>query len=185
MRIEETKDGKASVWMQEEAEAKSFKSSRLIGEEVKSKTSKDSRLIREEVKLRASKEFDVRFSEVDSMNIVWHGAYPLYFEDAREEFGRIYGLSYQLFRFCECPAPLVELYFRYVKPLLYGQRARVEVAYRNTPAAKIIFDYEIRLTVDDSLVTTGRSTQVFIDKNNDLLLTNPPFYEAWKKKYNL
>ena len=37
--------------------------------------------------LTASKEFDVRFSEVDAMNVVWHGAYPLYFEDAREAFG--------------------------------------------------------------------------------------------------
>ena len=44
--------------------------------------------------LKASKEFDVRFSEVDSMNIVWHGSYALYFEDAREEFGRVFGLSY-------------------------------------------------------------------------------------------
>ena len=39
--------------------------------------------------LKASKEFDVRFSEVDSMNIVWHGSYALYFENAREEFGRV------------------------------------------------------------------------------------------------
>ena len=44
--------------------------------------------------LRASKEFAVRFSEVDSMNVVWHGSYPLYFEDAREAFGKKYGLEY-------------------------------------------------------------------------------------------
>lgn len=35
--------------------------------------------------LSASKKFEIRFSEVDSMNIVWHGSYPLYFEDARED----------------------------------------------------------------------------------------------------
>ena len=28
------------------------------------------------------------------MHIVWHGSYALYFEDAREEFGRVFGLSY-------------------------------------------------------------------------------------------
>jgi len=135
--------------------------------------------------LKVSKEFDVRFSEVDSMSIVWHGSYALYFEDAREEFGRIYGLSYQLFMENECPAPLVELSFKYIKPLLYGQRARVDIIYHNTPAAKIVFDYEIRLTDDNSLITTGASTQVFIDKNYKLMLTNPTFYEEWKKKYNL
>ena len=44
--------------------------------------------------LIASKEFTPRFSEVDSMNIVWHGSYPLYFEDAREAFGEKFGLGY-------------------------------------------------------------------------------------------
>ena len=44
--------------------------------------------------LKASKEIDVRFSEVDSMNFVWHGAYALYFEDGREAFGAKYGLGY-------------------------------------------------------------------------------------------
>lgn len=135
--------------------------------------------------LKASKEFEVRFSEVDSMNIVWHGSYALYFEDAREEFGRVYGLSYQLYFENECPAPLVDLNFRYVKPLLHGQRARVDITFRNTRAAKVIFDYEIYLVEDNSLVTTGTSIQVFVDKDRNLMLTNPPFYEEWKKKYDL
>ena len=40
------------------------------------------------IELKASKEVEIRFSEVDSMNVVWHGSYPLYFEDAREAFGK-------------------------------------------------------------------------------------------------
>ena len=139
----------------------------------------------DERSLKASKEFDVRFSEVDSMNIVWHGSYALYFEDAREEFGRRYGLSYQLYLANECPAPLVELNFKFIKPLLHLQRARVDITFIHTPVAKIIFDYEIRLTEDNTLMTTGRSVQVFIDKNHNLMLTNPLFYEEWKRKYNM
>lgn len=46
--------------------------------------------------LTAELEFDVRFSEVDSMNVVWHGSYPLYFEDAREAFGKKYDFGYLL-----------------------------------------------------------------------------------------
>lgn len=140
---------------------------------------------KDEIVLKASKEIEVRFSEVDSMQIAWHGSYVLYFEDAREEFGKKYGLSYQLYFENECPAPLVDLSFKYVKPLLHGQRARVDITYRNTPAAKIIFDYEIYLIDDNSLVTTGTSIQVFVDKDHNLQFTNPPFYEAWKQKYNL
>ena len=44
--------------------------------------------------LKAEKIVEIRFNEVDSMGIVWHGSYPLYFEDAREEFGKIYHLEY-------------------------------------------------------------------------------------------
>jgi acyl-CoA thioester hydrolase len=135
--------------------------------------------------LKASREFDVRFSEVDSMNIVWHGSYALYFEDAREEFGRIYGLSYRLYLENKSPAPLVELSFKYLKPLLYGQRARVDITFRNTPAARIVFDYEIHLVHDNSLLTTGTSTQVFLDSHRRLMITPPAFFEEWKRKHHL
>ncbi|MDR1103543.1 MAG: acyl-CoA thioesterase [Tannerella sp.] len=139
----------------------------------------------EEICLKTSKEIEVRFSEVDSMNIVWHGSYALYFEDAREAFGKTFGLSYQQYFANNCYAPLVELHFNYRQPLLHGQRARVDIVYRNVPAAKVIFDYEIHLLPDNSLVATGSSTQVFLDRDFQLLWSNPPFYEAWKKKYNL
>jgi acyl-CoA thioester hydrolase len=135
--------------------------------------------------LKTSKEFDVRFSEVDSMHIVWHGSYALYFEDAREYFGKVFGLSYEFYFANECFAPLVELNFNYKKPLLLGQRARVDITYRNVPAAKVLFDYEIRSLEDNGLIASGSSTQVFLDRNYNLLWTNPPFYEEWKKKYDL
>jgi acyl-CoA thioester hydrolase len=128
---------------------------------------------------------DVRFSEVDTMNIVWHGSYALYFEDAREQFGKEFGLSYMFYFDNGYYAPLVDLSFSYKKPLLYGQQAIIDIIYRNVPAAKVIFDYEIRLSSDDSLLATGSSTQVFLDQGYNLVWTNPPFYEAWKRKYDL
>ena len=138
-----------------------------------------------DMKLTASKEIEIRFSEVDSMNIVWHGSYALYFEDAREAFGKKYGLSYLNILGNGYYAPLVDLRFNYKKPLLYGQKARIEITYRNTEAAKIIFDYEIFDAEDHSLIATGYSIQVFLDKDFQLVFTNPPFYEEWKKNNNL
>lgn len=139
----------------------------------------------EKIVLKSSRIIDIRFSEVDSMNIVWHGSYALYFEDAREQFGRDYGLGYLDYFDNGCYAPLVELSFQYKKPLIYGQQARVDILYRNVPAAKVIFDYEIHALDDDSLIATGHSVQVFLDKQYQLLWTNPPFYEEWKKKHQL
>jgi acyl-CoA thioester hydrolase len=135
--------------------------------------------------LKASAEIHVRFSEVDSMNIVWHGSYALYFEDAREAFGVKYGLGYLDIFGNGYYAPLVDLRFSYKKPLIYGRPARVDITYRHTEAAKIIFDYEIYDAEDGSLITTGVSTQVFLDKQYRLVWINPPFYEAWQQKWGL
>jgi acyl-CoA thioester hydrolase len=135
------------------------------------------------MKLTTSKEIEIRFSEVDSMNIVWHGAYALYFEDAREAFGKKYGLGYLDIFENGFYAPLIDLRFNYKKPLIYGRKARVEITFRNTEAAKIIFDYEIFDSEDDSLIATGNSVQVFLDKQYQLVWTNPTFYEEWKRKH--
>ena len=135
--------------------------------------------------MKASKEFEVRFSEVDSMNIVWHGAYALYFEDAREEFGKKYGLRYLDIFGNGYYAPLVDLRFSYKKPLTYGRKARIDISLHNTEAAKIIFDYEIYDLEDGSLVATGNSVQVFLDMQYQLVWVNPPFFEEWKRKNGL
>ncbi|MDO4165144.1 MAG: acyl-CoA thioesterase [Bacteroides sp.] len=128
-------------------------------------------------------EFEIRFSEVDSMNIVWHGSYPLYFEDAREAFGRKYGLGYMTIFHNGYYAPLVELSFQYKKPLVYEMHPAITIKYRPTDAAKIVFDYEIHDTADGSLVATGHSVQVFMDSQYQLVWFNPPFYEEWKKQW--
>ena len=135
--------------------------------------------------LSASKEIEVRFSEVDSMSIVWHGAYALYFEDARAAFGVKYGLGYLDIFGNGYYAPLVDLTFSYKQPLIFGRKANVDVFYKKTDAAKIIFEYEIRSLDDNSLIATGRSVQVFLDMQYQLVWTNPPFYEEWKRKYDL
>ena len=39
----------------------------------------------------------VRFNEVDTLHIVWHGHYVNYFEEARRAFGRRFGIDYTTF----------------------------------------------------------------------------------------
>ena len=135
--------------------------------------------------LKAEKEFQVRFSEVDSMGVVWHGAYSLYFEDAREEFGKKYNLEY-LYMFDQgFYAPLVELHLEYKRPLKYKDKGRIEISFRNTDAAKIIFDYKIFSVVSKELIATGHSVQVFLDRDYNLLWTAPEFFYQWKKINNL
>ena len=127
--------------------------------------------------LQASKDIEIRFSEVDSMNVVWHGSYALYFEDAREAFGAKYGLEYLTIADNGYFAPLVELTFKYIQPIVYGMKCRVDIFYRPTEAAKIVFDYEIRNVDTDELLSTGHSVQAFMNR--------PDFYEAWQQRWDV
>jgi hypothetical protein len=52
-----------------------------------------------------------------------------------------------------------------------------------SPAAKILLNYKIFLLPERNLVLMGKSTQVFLNKNNELQLYNPPFYLEWQKKW--
>ncbi|MEJ1729826.1 hotdog domain-containing protein, partial [Escherichia coli] len=97
--------------------------------------SKASLMIKHDV-LKESKQILVRFSEVDSMSIVWHGSYVLYFEDAREAFGKKYGLTYQTYFDNGFYAPLVDMHFEFKHPLVHGDTARIEIEYVPVQAAK-------------------------------------------------
>lgn len=132
--------------------------------------------------LTAEKIIDIRFSEVDSMGIVWHGSYAFYFEDAREVFGRKYGLEYLRIYDNGYYAPLTELHFNYKRPLKYQDHARVVITYRPCDAAKIVFDYEIFDFETNELMVTGHSVQVFLDKDFQLVWNSPDFYLEWKRK---
>lgn len=135
--------------------------------------------------LVAAKDMDIRFSEVDSMNIVWHGSYSLYFEDAREEFGKKYKLGYLDIFSNGYYAPLVELSFKYVRPIIYGMKCKIYITYRPTESAKIVFDYEIRCVENNELMASGHSMQVFMDRSYQLVWSNPDFYKEWKTKWKV
>ena len=115
------------------------------------------------------------------MGVVWHGSYVTYLEDAREAFGEKYNLGYLRYFSEGYYAPLVDVQLHYKHPIIYGMHPEIEIVYRPTDAAKIVFDYSI--TDGDTLIATAHTVQVFMDKQYNLVLGNPPFFEAWKKKW--
>ncbi len=130
--------------------------------------------------------FTVRFSEVDSMHIVWHGHYAHYLEDGREAFGEQYpGLGYRDIHRSGYGAPIVEMQVQFRSPLRLGDRAVVETRYIDCEAAKICFEYEIRRADNGAVVATASTMQVFVDGAGELQLTNPEFYLAWKERWNI
>lgn len=124
----------------------------------------------------------VRFNEVDSLGIVWHGHYVKFFEDGREAFGVEHELEYMTVYKEGFATPIVKLNIDYKRVVAYGDSVIIETTYIPTAAAKIIFEYKIYLESNKELVASGSTTQVFVTLDRQLHITNPPFFDKWKAK---
>jgi len=130
-------------------------------------------------------EIRVRFGEVDSMRIVWHGNYIKYFEDGRESFGAKYQLGYLDVYKHNVMIPLVKVTCDFKRPLAYGDTAIVETRFVNSEAAKIVFEYTVYRKHDMEVMATGSSVQVFLTPDGELLLVPPDFFTGWKQHWGL
>jgi len=128
-------------------------------------------------------EIDVRFSEVDSLRIVWHGHYIKYLEEARESFGKDYKIGYCDVEKAGFVTPIVKVDIDYKKQLRYGDTALVEATYVDSEAAKLIFDYVIKRKSNNEIIATARTIQVFLFlESRELSLNQPDFMIDWKKQ---
>lgn len=124
----------------------------------------------------------VRFCEVDSVQMVWHGNYVKYMEDAREEFCRHWGLSYRLIFDSGYYAPVYDMHVRYDRMASVDDILVIKVIYRPSLGAKLCFDYEIRRESDGALVATASTIQLFTTRDGVFEPSEPDFFHEWKRK---
>lgn len=134
--------------------------------------------------LSVSNDIRIRFNETDPLGIVWHGCYITYFEDGREAFGRLHGISYLDVQKHGFTTPIVKSVCEHKLSLRYGDVARIETTIVDSPAAKMIFRYLI-YDSNNEVACTGETVQVFLDSDGNLVLNAPTFYEEWKKSVGL
>lgn len=130
-------------------------------------------------------EIVVRFSEVDALNIVWHGNYIKYFEDGRESFGNEYNIGYWDIYKHGYIVPVIKINIDYKLSLTFGDIIIVETEYIDSEAAKIIMNYTIRKKNSNTIVATGSTTQVFLSLDKQLQLYIPEFFLEWKNLWGL
>jgi acyl-CoA thioester hydrolase len=135
--------------------------------------------------LQSTIEVQVRFSELDPLQIVWHGNYIRYFEDGREDFGKKYAISYIDMKNAGVATPIVKVNCDYKHYLKYPETILIETTYQPTAAAKIVLSYKIYRKETRELIAEGQTTQVFTDFEGNLLLCSPEFYDNWKIKWGI
>jgi len=107
-------------------------------------------------------ERTVAFYELDPMQVVWHGNYLKYFEDARSALLRKAGIDLHAYYLQNnCLFPIIKTATKYIYPLKYGD-AFICKATVVECKAKLVVDFEIRLKTDGKLCVKGRTEQVAV-----------------------
>ncbi len=135
------------------------------------------------IELSETVRVPVRFSEVDPIRVVWHGNYLRYMEDAREAFGRKYGISYTRIGASGYYCPIYDYHVRFVHSATYEDILLVTIKYKPSRGAKLCFDYEVRRERDGALVLTASTIQLFTTVDGELEPSEPEFYREWKSKF--
>lgn len=125
----------------------------------------------------------VRFQEVDSLGIAWHGHFASYFEDARVAMGDAYHIGYMDFYSNGILAPIKTLHIDYLHPLKFQEEITIEARLHYTEAARINNEFIIRNS-QGKTAATGFTVQMLLDLEYQLFMVQPDFYkhfcEQWK-----
>jgi acyl-CoA thioester hydrolase len=132
--------------------------------------------------LRLEVKSRVRFEEVDSVGIVWHGRYSTYFEDARTALGDKYGVGYMDFLRNETLVPIKRLHIDYSIPLLYKDEMAIEAMMHWSEAARINYEFIIRNN-EGQVTTTGYTIQMMLDPQKKIRMIPPPFYREFLQRW--
>ena len=85
----------------------------------------------------------VRYAETDQMGIVHHSVYPIWYEAARTEFIRSFGLSYSDMEKAGVMLPVIEVNCKYKQPFFYEDVVEIGVKINLLTPSKIEFIYEL------------------------------------------
>ncbi|MDG6896259.1 thioesterase [Volucribacter amazonae] len=122
-------------------------------------------------------EYEIPFFDVDSMNIMWHGNYVKYLEMARCAFLAEIGYTYDVMPQKGYGWPVVQLNIKYIKPSLFRQKIRVELAVVEYESCfrvnYVIFDAQTQ-----QKLTTATTTQVAVDIHSKEMQLQTPL--CWR-----
>jgi acyl-CoA thioester hydrolase len=126
----------------------------------------------------------VKFSEIDSMCRVWQGSYVTYFAAGRESFGRHYpGIGYADMQREGIYAPIYDMHAHYLAPLEINDVAEIHTRYVHHLGARLDYEFEVYRERDHTLCCTGRTTQLFITPDGQLMLDKPDYFVRWQQQW--
>ena len=103
-----------------------------------------------------------RYAEVDRMGYVYYGNYATYFEVARVEAMKEFGLSYADLEDSGILMPVVRYEIDYKKPAFYDEELTVICMIKELPRSRMNFHYKT-YNVKGQLLNSAMTQLVFIN----------------------
>ena len=115
----------------------------------------------------------VRFYEVDTYGVVWHGHYVGWFEVGRNDLTQRYQMGPLQLKERNLLAPVVDLSCQFKLPATFGSSLIVQTTMERTEVAKLIFHYRVVDQENEKNLATGSTTHVLTDLKGNLLYRVP------------
>ena len=112
-------------------------------------------------------QLKVRFCEVDSYEVAWHGHYISWFEVGRNDLASRFGLDPMQLKEVGLMAPVVDLSCKFKLPARYDEKITILTTMQRTETAKLIFHYT-------EVFAEGSTTHVLTDLKGTMLYKVPP-----------
>jgi len=104
-----------------------------------------------------------RYAEVDSMGIVYHGNYLIYFDVGRTEYLRAAGSDYAALERRGFRLAVVQADVQYLRPAHFDEELRLAVRIERLGRATVTFCYELR-SLAGAVLARGRTRLGCLDE---------------------
>ena len=118
-------------------------------------------------------EIRVRFNEVDSWGMVWHGHYIAWFEVGRMALLGKFQLLPQDFSRMGYLAPVVDLKCSYKEPARLDEEILIRTTIVKPTKAALTFLFQVLRKSDQKLLASGEETQVLLTLDGKTLYHIP------------
>ncbi|MBM4330431.1 MAG: acyl-CoA thioesterase [Deltaproteobacteria bacterium] len=118
-------------------------------------------------------EIKVRFNEVDSWGIVWHGHYIAWFEVGRMALLGKFHLLPRDFTQMGYIAPVVDLKCLYKEPARLDEEILIRTSVVKPTKAALTFRFQVLRKKDGKLLASGEETQVLLTLDGRMLYIIP------------
>lgn len=108
--------------------------------------------------------YPVRHSEIDSLGIVHHSIYPLWFETGRAEFLEKAGFPNSALKAHGLFLPLTDLFCSYKAPAKYGDEIVLAISLIYMSYVKIKFEYRVINRSTEKVMATGITVHAWTNK---------------------